>query len=381
MAIEAAQFIGRIVLTFVPMIMLKNHLMRKMIKYLIKDEVQKVKMEEKIRTSKKVYRFLIAVPIVIFGLTLVSSLERTPLSGRWRVILLSPEEEETISQQLQGSGWHEAIREVISQDGPATIVPETDWRYRLVEHVLRELEKTIPILASEKYADLPWIDRGPDDIPLPPPSRYPLKPRPSAKEVFRWLSDQMCSEKRKTSPPMPGANSPHLIPGPPYNLILVERPECDNAFSFGFGPNGGGGIVVYTGFLNRVLKLSTTPCINENQARTSRSIFSSLRSSPQNSTLSDVSVTPGIQPTQEEYTQIAILLAHELAHLVLSHHLETLSAGTVFIPGAMSMFADLLRAVLFPITMAFGPFVNDAVANLGKVGTGEFAKVTVSLRL
>ena len=40
----------------------------------------------------------------------------------------------------------------------------------------------------------------------------------------------------------------------------------------------------------------------------------------------------------------------------------------------MSIVSDTIRALLFPITMIFGPFVNDAVAQLGKVGSMELSK-------
>jgi hypothetical protein len=39
------------------------------------------------------------------------------------------------------------------------------------------------------------------------------------------------------------------------------------------------------------------------------------------------------------------------------------------------MVTDTVRALLFPITMLFGPFVNDAVANVGKIGSGEVTKL------
>ena len=71
-----------------------------------------------------------------------------------------------------------------------------------------------------------------------------------------------------------------------------------------------------------------------------------------------------------------ILLAHELAHLVLSHHLETLSSVKVLVPGTLSMATDIIRALLFPITMMFGPFVNDAVASVGKIGFSEVGKIS-----
>ena len=279
--------------------------------------------------------------------------------------------------------------EVISQDGPPNIIPPTDWRYQVVESVLRRLEGTIPILAAEKHADVPWLDRDPDDIPYPPPSKYPLKPRPRAKEYIRWICDSMCDEQQKSaSSGSDEIDSPHLIPGPPYNLIVVDRPECDNAFSFGFGPDGGGGIVVYSGFLDRVFgdEFIEGPLSAPHGSAQPRSLASEFlgsllafsrpiaSSSPQPSR--PLTSVPR-EPTEEQLTQISILLAHELSHLILSHHLESLSAGTVFLPGTVSIFSDIVRAVLFPVTMIFGPFVNDAVASWGQIGAGEFVKLSV----
>jgi len=80
-------------------------------------------------------------------------------------------------------------------------------------------------------------------------------------------------------------------------------------------------------------------------------------------------------PTSEQTSELAILLAHELSHLVLSHHLETLSSANIIVPGVFSIISDTVRALIFPLTMLFGPFVNDAVAQLGKVGSGEISKI------
>jgi len=55
--------------------------------------------------------------------------------------------------------------------------------------------------------------------------------------------------------------------------------------------------------------------------------------------------------------------------------LETLSSVTILAPGVLSIFTDAIRALLFPWTMIFGPFVNDAVAQLGKVGSVEISKM------
>ena len=49
--------------------------------------------------------------------------------------------------------------------------------------------------------------------------------------------------------------------------------------------------------------------------------------------------------------ELATLLAHELAHLVLSHHIETLSSGSIVWPSVLSIVTDAVRAFLFPVTM------------------------------
>lgn len=164
--------------------------------------------------------------------------------------------------------------------------------------------------------------------------------------------------------------APHAIPGPPYSLLVVDKPGASNAFSYGFGPDGGGGVVVYSGFLDDIL---------------SRSYEKTKQSSPPKGTswwsylFGGLSAPPPPPshptPSPEQTSELAILLAHELAHLVLSHHLETLSSVNIFVPGVLSIVSDVLRVVVFPITMVFGPFVNDALAQLGKVGSGEISKI------
>lgn len=348
-----------------------------------------------LRTSTFLYRIMLATPILLFGLTVLASLERTPLTGRWRAIILSSEEEETITQQLQGNGWYNTVHGIIAQDGPVRIVPTDDWRYQWVHNSLRQLEQVVPILTREAELGTDWLQRGPDDIPLPPPAKHPLRPRFSAKEYLRQLCEKMekgnCCENIKNddggapSSPSPSSSSSHLIPGPPYNLLLVERPDCDNAFSFGFGANGAGGIVVYTGFLDNVLAMNQKQeqlSTSREPPKPSKSYLAALLGSFYPSTSapppSSSCPPPCPQITEEQNTQLAILLAHELAHLVLAHHLETLSSGTIVIPGTITIFSDMLRAILFPFTMFFGPFVNDAVAALGQVGSGEALRISES---
>lgn len=280
------------------------------------------------------------------------------------MIILSPEEEEEIAAQLAGPGWYNAVGEILAQDGPPRIIPTTDWRYTWVNSVLRRLEATIPVLTNEPKTYPQWSEEPQDFPPMPPPAEYPLRPRPRASEYLRWFCESIC--EREVQP------MPHAIPGPPYSLMVVDKPDASNAFSYGFGPDGGGGLVVYSGFLNDVLsrtppsEIFSSPPVEERSwwSRVLGNIFSTQPPPP-----------PHPTPTPEQTTELAILLAHELSHLILSHHLESLSSATVIVPGTISILTDVVRVLIFPITMLFGPFVNDAVAQLGKVGSGELVKV------
>ncbi|KAF9223364.1 hypothetical protein BS17DRAFT_817666 [Gyrodon lividus] len=297
-------------------------------------------------------------------------MEQTPLTGRWRLIILSPEEEDEIAAQLAGPKWYQAVTEILSSDRPPDIIPTNDWRYQWVRATLRRLESAIPILQHEQELNTHWLDVSPDERPLPPPAEYPLRPRPRATDSMRKFSETLCG---RTS-----TSSAHVISGPPYSLLIVDRPDASNAFSYGFGPDGACGVVIYSGFLDDIL--AKVPSQNTSYDT------SSTRHLPEEASWwshlfgSLFAISPMILPshpipTEEQTAELAILLAHEVAHLVLSHHLETLSSGTIVVPAIISMLADFARALLFPVTMLFGPFVNDAVGQLGKVGSGELSKL------
>ncbi|KAJ7170705.1 hypothetical protein C8R43DRAFT_1059309 [Mycena crocata] len=367
-AMELVRTAGRIVFTVVPVILIKNHKTRRHLKHAALhgvplSEERTNTLLKRIRQRTWLFHALFFIPGFLFWSTILASLERTPLTGRWRLIILSPEEEDEIANQLAGAGWYQAVGDILSHDAPAQLIPPSDWRYGWVRDTLRELERTIPVLINEEEICKDWPHGGHDDIPLPPPADYPLRPRPRASEYLRMFCDSMC--KKTTSP------VPHSIPGPPYSLLVVDKPEASNAFSYGFGPDGGGGIVVYSGFLDEIL--ARAPPENEFVTPESESSwFSSLLGGIINS-----SPPPPTHPvpTPSQTAELAILLSHELAHLVLSHHLETLSSATIIVPGVMSMFSDIVRVIIFPVTMLFGPFVNDAVAQLGKLGSLELEKV------
>ncbi|KAG2061029.1 hypothetical protein BDR06DRAFT_947526 [Suillus hirtellus] len=374
--IEVARTTARIALTFLPLILFKNRWSKKYLKHHDKfhpgtpvDEEKKAALLKRIRARTLVFNVLLFVPVTLFWFAILASAEQTPITGRWRLIVLSPEEEDEIAAQLKGPNWYHAVTEILSTDGQLKLIPATDWRYQWVRDTLRRLEVGIPVLQREQELASHWLDTTPDQPPLPPPAEYPLRPRPRATDTMRRWSEGLCG---RSSP-----HSAHVIAGPPYSLLIVDKPDAANAFSYGFGPDGACGIVVYSGFIDNIL--SKAPCTTFSSGHTPQSLpeesswwahlFGSLFISPLST------LPPHPVPTEQQTAELAILLAHEVAHLVLSHHLETLSSVTIMVPALISMFADFTRTLLFPVTMLFGPFVNDAVAQLGKVGSGELTKI------
>ncbi|GJE88639.1 peptidase family M48-domain-containing protein [Phanerochaete sordida] len=367
-ALELVRTAARIALTFLPIMWFKNMRVNKMLKKAEasgdKEMVEKIKAKMAVKRFKEktiFFNVLLFIPVIIFWLTILASMERTPLTGRWRLILLSPEEEEEISSQLAGAGWYKAVADILSQEEGTTpaLLPPNDWRMNWVRDTLRQLESVIPLLQREHELEAKWLECEPEDVPLPPPADFPLRPRPRASEMVRNFAELSCGRR---APP-----SPHGIPGPPYSLVVVDKPGSSNAFSYGFGPDGGGGIVVFSGFIDDVLRKHPFP----EPPAVERSWWSSLLGLPGSSTPRQPPT-----PTREQTEELAILLAHELSHLILSHHLETLSSGSIIWPGVISIMTDVVRAVMFPVTMLFGPFVNDALAGVGKLGSGQLTELT-----
>lgn len=374
--VEVVRTAARVALTFLPLIFFKNRWSKKYLKHHEKfhpgvpvDEEKRAELLKRIRARTLVFNVLLFVPFTLFWLAILASAEQTPITGRWRLIILSPEEEDEIAAQLRGPNWYHAVTEILSTDGPPKLIPTTDWRYQWVRDTLRRLEAGIPILQREQELASYWLDTTPDQPPLPPPAEYPLRPRPRATDTMRRWSEGLCG---RSSP-----HSAHVIAGPPYSLLIVDKPDAANAFSYGFGPDGACGVVVYSGFIDNILSKAPssafssgyTPQTLPEESSWWTRVFGSLFISPLST------LPPHPVPTEQQTAELAILLAHEVAHLVLSHHLETLSSVTIMVPALISMFADFTRTLLFPVTMLFGPFVNDAVAQLGKVGSGELTKI------
>lgn len=263
---------------------------------------------------------------------------------------------------MAGPGWYKAVNEVLTTPrGSPKYVPSTDWRYMWVERTLRRLESIVPALQDEKLLYDTWLQRDVKDPPFPPPPEHPLIPRPRASQRLHYLEPQN-TESDDRNPHITNDGPPHSVLGPPYSLLVTDEPDQSNAFSYGFGPNGSGGVVIFSGFLDEILRNSQPP-----ETRPRSSLFSFLSRNLFSSSSSSLPV-----PTPEQDAQLATLVAHELAHLLLSHHLETLSSASVFVPSLTSIVTDLFRALLFPITMAGGPFLNDALEQVGEAGKREF---------
>ncbi|CCM01381.1 uncharacterized protein FIBRA_03431 [Fibroporia radiculosa] len=365
--------ITRIALTFLPVLFIRGLAGRKQLERLEKEiEVhssrtdlhdKRTRILQKLKKTCGLVHFLLLTPICLLGLTIFASLERAPLTGRWRLMLLSPEEEADIAAQLAGPGWYQAVSEILFQNNRSTLLDPMDWRVGWVQDTLRRLEQTIPMLLREKELHPDWMERSASDTPCPPPAEFPLRPRPQVSEYYRRFGEVVRTLQDSQDP------SAGTIPGPPYSLLVVDRPDSSNAFSYGYGGDGGGGLVVFSGFLDDILSKSAGRV-----APTSKptSWWNTLFNGP---LFGSPTVTHPV-PTGEQTSELAILLAHELAHLVMAHHLETLSHGSIIGPGVMSILTDVARTLVFPVTMLFGPFINDALAGLGEVGSGEFVRMS-----
>ena len=82
--LEVVRTAARIALTFVPVIIIKNHRIKHKLKYA--EAKGDHALAEKVRSIRHKTVFihgLLFVPVIIFWATILASLERTPLTGRY----------------------------------------------------------------------------------------------------------------------------------------------------------------------------------------------------------------------------------------------------------------------------------------------------------
>lgn len=286
--------------------------------------------------SRIVVFSLLILPCLLLCGVYAFALERVPFTGRWRIILLTAEDEDKISSSLAGPNWYKSVINLLTTpEAPAPpVLPLTDWRWRWVEGVLRRLEDGIiaAVAAAEAGEPDAW-EATPGGL-SPPASKYPLRPRP---RVSTRLHSVLPGGD-------PQSGQEHLELGPPFSLMLMEKADR-NAFSYGFGGKGAGGIVVFTGLLDDVLAHDQTVLPEEPiPAKKAGGIFGGLFSTP------DSRPAPVFRPSEEQELHLACVLAHEMGHLLLSHHLETLSQQQVLWPSLLGLTMDLIRAFIWPLT-------------------------------
>lgn len=132
---------------------------------------------------------LVLAPVLLLAATLLASLERTPVTGRWRIVMLSPAEESDLVNGLLAVGdgqssnqqpaaptrdWLAILRSVLDlpDEGisPTTgrrfllggqVLDERDWRVRWTRAVLeRILEQGVPQLAVPTGSEQPRTAGG-----------------------------------------------------------------------------------------------------------------------------------------------------------------------------------------------------------------------------
>lgn len=218
---------------------------------------------------------LVLAPIILTAAIIAASVERTPVTGRLRVMMLSPVEEAELTASILSCGetarapsrdWVTILRSVLDlgDEGysPTTgrrillggeVLDSRDWRVRWTEAVLRRLESGVPALAM-KDAGAP----SGEQLLQPPPTRWPLAPRTTVTSAIGmgWKGDSLVMGKHVdggTGAPTRGQLACE------YDLLVIDR-EDQNAFSFGFGcdevdagvdsQGRRGVVVVYTGGLS-----------------------------------------------------------------------------------------------------------------------------------
>ncbi|BGP16664.1 hypothetical protein JCM10213_000420 [Rhodosporidiobolus nylandii] len=334
---------------------------------------------------------LLAAPVVMLALVALASLERTPVTGRWRVVMLSPAEEaELVSSVLTPSpstvpegtsrDWVAILRRVLAlpEEGvsPSTgrrvllggeVLDQRDWRVRWAAAVLAALEKGGEGALVNAF---PPLAAG-AGVMNPPPTNYPLHPR--AEHADGMWKNELVLSKHLSSEPVAGASAEPAL-RVAYDLLVIDRPDA-NAFSFGFGPDytdadgqgqgKRGVIVVYTGFIDEVLSspssISLPPTPPPTPPSRSRPLFSTAPAPPPLPEPIQAYLTPAILPSQAQTKALAVLLSHELAHLCLDHTIESHASTGLLVPHLARLGSDVLRTMLYPLTALLGPFLNDAL--------------------
>lgn len=286
--------------------------------------------KDRLRVARMAILAFLVLPFLLLLGVWLTGLERVPYTGRWRLILLAPEEEEVISESLEGPKWFKSVLSLLTTPEHAAppIVPLSDWRWEWVQSTLRHLEAGVICAVERIEMGLPPHAEG-EGVMMPPPSHYPLRPRARGAAI---LHNALGGRGEHDT------SMKQAVLGPPYNIMIMDAPD-KNAFSYGFGGRGAGGIVIFTGLLDDILAHNAAPP----QPPPERSFWERL-----------IYAGPAVPrhpiPSEEQTLHLATILAHEMGHLLLSHHLETLSHQQILWPSVLGFSVDLVRAFIWPFT-------------------------------
>ncbi|KAG0320514.1 hypothetical protein BGZ97_013338 [Linnemannia gamsii] len=274
------------------------------------------------KQSPKVILTLVLIPPVCFGLVIFAGLEAAPNTGRWRFLFTNEEEE---LEMLQ-----DEIPQFLSSI--ATIQDEEDPRVQLVKHILQNLLSSsieqdgstlrtgIVERLEKRHAEaqerLKTLQRQQQEqqVPLSGDSQDSISTSQVAKSIVSTQSPFI---------PTTGAVLP---PAPPAFQSEEEDPELKE-MTFDERPFQ--------------IFVAEDDAINAFSLGPPRLIF----------------INSGLMDWLEnDEDLIAAVVAHELAHVIQRHTMETHGRETV-----MLFLADLLRSALWTVSIPLGPWFNSWV--------------------
>ncbi|KAL5487578.1 hypothetical protein ACEPAI_5686 [Sanghuangporus weigelae] len=340
---------------------------------------------------------IISLPITLLTFTILASIERTPVWGRLRIIMMSTDEEALLVEEFLKPGsppgahldnttardWLAILRAASGEEAspPGTLMgmpvldPRFDWRVRWVLDVFRQLEdgvKRVNLMTEHVKDGHNVVEIGSTRFAVPPVD-YPLTVRPAALRHHGRTEDERVEGPLVTR----------------YGCLVVESPAC-NAFSLGFGPalqtdpnkneEAPGVVVVFTGLLDEILRgreerLSERKSeLDKSAPAASNALFGVFQ---QAAAASPRYPNMPVIPTKYETDQLASTLAHELGHLLLSHSLESYSSNNMY--QSIGDFAtDLIRTALYPFTAVLGPVFNDWFGEQIRINSAFGLRITSS---
>lgn len=214
---------------------------------------------------------LLILPVTLLMGILAANVSRTPISGRPRLLLMNRETEQSIVQHFYNS--------TLSNQSAFA-----QWYF-----ILRQL-------SGEEHAERGTLFGG---KVLEPTSEWKQH---WVEGVVRALEGNLGNLDKARSIgnfaiPGTGHQLPCSAGKSKYTVLLVDSPEV-NAFSFGWPPGTEipvgatpGVIVVFSGLLDSILASSTSAKQSNGQ----------------------------VMPSAEQTRQLAVLMSHELSHLLLGH--------------------------------------------------------------